>query len=243
MSTKIQWTEETWNPTTGCAKVSAGCKNCYAEKMHNRLRAMGQKKYQHPFNEVRCHPNALNLPARRKKPCMIFVNSMSDLFHPDVGENFIMVTFQVMLDNPQHTYQLLTKRPERIAQWIKRNAFDMMLSNLWLGTSVENQQTADERIPYLLDTPAAVRWLSIEPMLGTIDIPELAALQWVVVGAESGANRRPCEIDWVRSIVRQCKTANVPVFVKQLHDDRGRVVTDIDRFPADLQVREYPEVL
>lgn len=195
MSTKIEWTEKTWNPVTGCTRASAGCDNCYAVGMTRRLAAMGQEKYKGLVNEgkkhfngvVKCHPDALTIPLQWKRPRNIFVNSMSDLFHKDVPFEFIDKVFAVMALAPRHTFQVLTKRPERMAEYMKEGRRSYVwnekcsygkpvlpmrwpLPNVWLGTSVENQEAADERIPHLLRTPAAVRWLSMEPLLGPVDL-------------------------------------------------------------------------
>lgn len=349
----IEWTEQTWNPITGCSRVSEGCKNCYAEVMTRRLQAMGQPKYQGLLNEhgrfngkVRFDETALLAPLKRKKPTTYFVNSMSDLFHEHVADEWIDKIFAVMALCPQHTFQILTKRAERMrAYMIEQKKYvgvigdywlgdfvDSLserfgagivftttiqpLSNVHLGVSTENQEQADARIPHLLETPAAVRFVSAEPLLGEIDfsgflqrrsVHHLQAsiegiirqraygcltdddgrpmsrrdaenellrrhaagekylstgkcegfdtqtgcpghpdprLDWVIVGGESGPNARKCNIDWIRSVVNQCKAADVPVFVKQMSAewaksnkcDKG----DIKRFPVDLQLREFP---
>ncbi len=291
MSTSIEWTQrpgtkgETWNPTTGCNKVSAGCKNCYAEVMHRRQLHMNPKKYDRAFNAgVVTHPDTLAIPLKWKKPRTVFVNSMSDLFHADVPFDFIDQVFAIMALTPQHTYQILTKRPERMAEycntmrksgfgplpsseWVLARANDLYsqhikplesdlflnteelggwpLKNVWLGTSVENQAAADERIPHLLRVPAAVRFLSCEPLLGSLTLdpawlgeavrssggqhsvspplPERTAadpragsgIGWVITGGESGQHARPMHPDWARSLRDQCAAAGVPFFFKQ----------------------------
>lgn len=220
MATKIEWTNEVWNPVTGCTKVSSGCKNCYAEKMHKRLASMRIKKYAKPFNEVVVHPEVLEEPLHWRKPRMIFVNSMSDLFHPDVPFDFIYKIITIINDCPQHIFQALTKRPDRMMEYfsIGNINYKYPVKNLWLGVSVEDQKTADERIPLLVETPAAVRWISAEPLLSEIDIEEYLfakELDWVVVGGESGPKARPMHPDWVRSIRNQCQAASVPFFFKQ----------------------------
>jgi protein gp37 len=251
----IEWTERTWNPITGCTKVSQGCKNCYAEKMFKRLVAMGSDDYVgREFTDVKFHSSRLSYPASLKKPAMIFVNSMSDLFHEKISFDEIRNIWDVMVTNPQHTYQILTKRPERLLDYCKYESERIAAEGyekingwafhipdiIWLGVSVENQATADERIPILLQTPAAVRWLSVEPMLEGIDLSKyIDKLDWIVVGCESGHNRRECKIEWIESIVDQCKEANVPVFVKQIQIN-GKVVKDINQFPEYLRIREYP---
>ena len=289
--TGIEWTEATWNPVTGCARVSAGCDNCYAVKQTHRLERMGQRaKYggltvlnrkgdRHFSGGIRCHPNTLEIPLRWKKPRRIFVNSMSDLFHKAVPFDFIDKVFAVMALCPQHTFQVLTKRPERMAEYLnlhlrspklgcairdlvgrsklsvwddgiteaaidRYEAAEGILPNVWLGTSVENQATADERIPHLLKCPAAVRFVSYEPALGPVDFAKYAfdrrseirrlisgpmacnteqadsmvsnAIDWIIVGGESGAGARPLDVSWARSVIAQCRAAGVACFVKQL---------------------------
>lgn len=366
----IQWTEATWNPVVGCTRASRGCDSCYAVTMTHRLEAMGQSKYagltvlngrgdRHFNGVVRTVPEALEIPLRWRKPRMIFVNSMSDLFHKDVPFDFIDRVFAVMALCPQHTFQVLTKRPERMSEYLNerradgyfaRDKWQMradeidvgamaarndVLDNVWMGTSCEDQAAADERIPHLLQCPAAVRFISAEPLLGEINLPkplgpsrqvhlcldikgairnrsfhgftdddgrklspheaEDALLQmlseghkllpmggcddfdpengcrghknpgisWVIAGGESGPGARPCNIDWIRSIVHQCQAAGVPAFVKQLGarpycgdvvragcsvrvadeplDLKDRKGGDITEFPDDLKVRQFPD--
>lgn len=297
-NSKIEWTDTTWNPVAGCTPVSPGCLNCYAATMAGRLEAMGQSDYvgltvkhngRTTFNgTIRERPDKLTDPLGWKKPRMVFVNSMSDLFHEDVSFDFVDKVFAVMALCPQHTFQVLTKRPDRMAEYLllKERVNDLSgdlpsddtawrdwtrydevlrhvnvlradghgliggamigvswpLPNVWLGTSVEDQNTADERIPHLMACPAAVRFLSCEPLLEDIDLsgqflmqkargirrvaagqhPADASLvkhpsiDWVIVGGESSAKARPCNVAWIRDIVDQCKAADVPVFVKQL---------------------------
>ncbi len=303
--TKIQWTNETWNPVTGCTKVSQGCKHCYAERDFPRVYAKTGRK----FVDIALHPERLEKPLRWTKPRMIFVNSMSDLFHEDVPEKFIDQVFAVMALCPQHTFQVLTKRPERMRDYMMRttgpgNVLTRVIAaaqriemlrgqskpdgpgwpwrNVWLGVSVEDQATADERIPLLLETPAALRWVSYEPALGQVDFtgshwwdhryewwPKLfdKPLDWIVVGGESGPGARPFDVAWARSTVEQCKAAEVACFVKQLgarpkgdwgagklpalqdhparRDEwvlRDRKGGDPSEWPADLRVREWPEM-
>lgn len=221
--TSIEWTERTWNPITGCTKVSAGCKNCYAETMACRLKAMGQSQYQNVINgkrwsgEVEFVVSALDKPRKRQKPTTYFVNSMSDLFHIDVRLEWLAAIWGVMARTPQHTYQILTKRAERMQQLA--DVMMTMLSaldNVWLGVSIENQAMAEERILRLTDTTAAVRFLSVEPLLGPVDLGEwINEIDWVIVGGESGPNARPIEADWVRGLRDQCQEAEVPFFFKQ----------------------------
>ncbi len=270
MTTKIEWTDETWNPVTGCTRVSSGCKHCYAERVFPRVYP-GRK-----FTDVKCHPERLDQPLRWRKPRRVFVNSMGDLFHEDVPLSFIVQVFVTMALARQHTFQILTKRSERmlavvtlpgIQKWIAENALVMghspcaagaiesagwPLPNVWLGVSVEDQATADKRIPLLLETPAAVRFVSAEPILGPIDFSldglwheacprcedegfteedtgafispccdnsgkseDDVAIDWVIVGGESGPGARPIHPEWVRSLRAQCNAAQVPFFFKQ----------------------------
>lgn len=332
MATKIEWTDETWNPLAGCSPVSEGCRNCYAARHALRLAGHPNPKISGPYEgtaemrgtgatrrpvftgTVHLRPEKLAEPLRWRKPRRVFVNAMSDLFHPDVPFEFVDRVFAVMAITPQHTYQVLSKRPDRmeefsmersamlrlaparehpvqqeIESWIKQRPtredaglWGWPLPNVWLGTSVENQNAADERIPHLLGTPAAVRFLSCEPLLGPVDLErptrtDLDAafragygashaggpihtrrLHWIIVGGESGPGARACDVEWIRSVVQQAQAADVPVFVKQLgawpretrfDGDGGRSLRlsdrkggDPDEWPADLRVREFPEV-
>ena len=209
-SSSIEWTEATWNPLTGCTKVSPGCKHCYAERMARRLHAMGSESYQNGFN-LTLHPRLLDLPLKWQRPCMIFVNSMSDLFHKDVPIGFIQQVFQTMVTAEQHKFQILTKRPERAVEvsvelpWPK---------NVWIGTSVENQSWV-HRIDHIRLIPAEIRFLSLEPLLGPLRELELGGIDWVIVGGESGPKSRPMNEKWVTEIRDQCVSANVPFFFKQ----------------------------
>lgn len=333
--TKIEWTDATWNPLIGCSKISPGCANCYAEKMAWRLANMGQHpyrqvigaegQYDHQANrtvgmqarwngKARFIESALTKPLHWKKPRRIFVVSMGDLFHESVPFEWISRVYAVALWSKWHTMQILTKRPQRIAEfyrWLGDDPFDYLvdlgrtfiperlrihaafrdpnigqwpLPNVWLGTTVEDQQRADERIPHLLATPAAVRFLSVEPMLEAVDLrfettvgkvqlspSTYGVLDWVIAGGESGPNARPCNVEWIRNIVGQCKAASVPVFVKQMGAKpyemafngpavrswgeaqiqlNGEFVQihlkdgkggDISEFPEDLRVRQYPK--
>lgn len=361
-NSNIEWTEATWNPIAGCTPVSSGCLHCYAATMAHRLDRMGQAKYAgltvlrngvRTFNgKINLDESALSIPFSRRKPTMYFVNSMSDLFHKDVPFEFIDKVFAVMALCPQHTFQVLTKRPERMAEYLDsiehhegdlsgmdggyrigsaagclldgtwiwgpgkryRKRIDNFISdthnesgddgdpdidpecfyepkpvpwplpNVWLGTSVENQKAADERIPHLLKCPAAVRFLSCEPLLGPVDlcIPvgcsgcnhpgnvvhrntcttcggsgQEPSIDWIIVGGESGPGARPCEVEWIRYVVNQCADIGKACFVKQLGANVRSVNTDavpfrcflndkkggdIAEFPADLRVREFPEV-
>jgi protein gp37 len=244
---RIEWTEATWNPTTGCDRVSPGCDNCYAMNLAPRLKAMGSKRYQRdgdprtsgPGFGLTVHPDALDLPLRWTKPRRIFVNSMSDLFHDQVPDWFIAEVFGVMARAPQHTFQLLTKRHGRMRSLLGGDGVRLLdavdnemtaqalydqwpVPNVWLGVSVEDQKRAELRIPALLDTPAAVRWLSCEPLLGPVDLRRTdkdalvdGGLDWVVVGGESGRDARPMDPGWSRDLRDQCVNACVPFFFKQ----------------------------
>lgn len=290
--TKIEWATDQWNPVTGCSKVSQGCKHCYAEREWQRLAAPREKPNLYTgraFTDVRCHPEKLEIPLRWTKPRRIFVNSMSDLFHEDVPDDFIDHVFAVMALCQQHVFQILTKRPERMQDYMRERVSSMEvnkrvaeqignylhlspclghlidevyygeswpLPNVWLGVSCEDQATADERIPLLLQTPAAVRWVSAEPLLGPIyfdqwlwehtkdedgvkDSQPSEMINWIVVGGESGPYSRETHIEWCESIRDQCRAAAVPFFMKQLTNDTGRKIP-IEKWPADLQIREYP---
>ncbi len=302
--TKIEWTEQTWNPMVGCSKVSAGCQNCYAIQQAYRNDAMGQKlenpgrlAYYDGLTEkrgtrvewtgvVRFVPEALEIPLKRKKPTVWFVNSMSDLFHESVTDEQIAKIWDVMEATPHHTYQILTKRPKRMMEQVRFHLL-RTLPNAWLGVTAEDQRAADERIPLLLQTPAAVRFLSCEPLLGGLNLGRIRTLEafsedgpgtinaltgemfdadrsightdnidWVIVGGESGPKARPCDIDWIRSIIGQCDAMAIPCFVKQLgskpvfseHDypdcQEPWLVTgkgsNMDEWPEDIRVRQMP---
>lgn len=272
--TGIEWTESTWNPVTGCSKVSQGCRHCYAERDWRRLQHLPSYAGR-AFTNVATHGERLEQPLRWRRPRRIFVNSMSDLFHADVPDEFIDKVFAVMALAKQHTFQILTKRPDRMRAYLSHGAREELvgieaealsgldrhtasmsqrwpfpLPNVWLGVSVEDQATADERIPTLLQTPAAVRWISAEPLLGPVDLTEIkvpsehdklnhsgfypsrfnamtteyddkhyhqpaAAIDWVVVGGESGPKARPMHPEWARSLRDQCAAAGVPFLFKQ----------------------------
>jgi protein gp37 len=264
--TSIIWTDKVWNPTTGCDRVGPGCDRCYALTMAKRLKGMGSAKYQTdgdprtsgPGFGVAVHEDALTIPLRTKKPQRWFVNSMSDLFHPRVPAEFIARVFAVMAQTPHHTYQILTKRAPRMRHLIGRpgDGGDQLLAtttdeataralydaewplpNVWLGVSVEDQQRADERIPLLVETDAAVRWVSAEPLLGPVDMTRWLGKEtvvgmtttadgwenidgpgivWLVAGGESGRGFRPLDLDWARSLRNQCQGADVPFLFKQV---------------------------
>ncbi len=289
MTSKIEWTESTWNPVTGCSHAgSRGCDNCYAARLaatrlkHNpryegliieeRRQVLGLDRIRYECRygwtgEVRCHEDLLDAPLHWRKPRKVFVCSMSDLFHEDVPDNFINEVFAKMGMCRHHTFQVLTKRVGRMKAYLEHTAhgsrlfrlidqreseapvyiqraisaggswlIDWPFKNVWLGVSVSTQAEADEKIPILLSIPAAVRFVSIEPMLEEITVQryryltyreldlQKPGLDWVIVGAESGPNRRPCNIEWVRRVIDDCVGAGVPVFVKQIHDGKGKVV-------------------
>lgn len=206
----IEWTDATWNPVTGCTKISPGCKNCYAERLALRLRAMGNPRYERGF-AVTLHPAQLALPLRWRRPSRIFVNSMSDLFHEDVPIEFIERVFEVMAQASWHVFQILTKRSQRLATLAPRLRW---APNIWQGVSVESARYAS-RIGNLLNVPASVRFLSLEPLLGALPNLPLSGVDWVIVGGESGGGRRPIEAVWVQEIRDQCLAASVPFFFKQ----------------------------
>ena len=208
--TSIEWTEMTWNPVTGCTKVSPGCANCYAERMARRLQAMGQPNYVNGF-ELAVHDSALELPFRWKTPQRIFVNSMSDLFHKDVPVAFIRRVFDVMIRANWHQYQILTKRSERLLELAPSLPWR---SHIWMGVSVETQKYT-YRIDQLRQTGAHVRFLSLEPLLGPLLDLDLEGIHWVIVGGESGPGARPMNPAWVADIQNQCQKAEVPFFFKQ----------------------------
>ncbi len=207
---KIEWTEATWNPVTGCTKVSPGCKNCYAERMSKRLQAMGLPQYRNAF-ELALHEEVLGLPLRWKKPRTIFVNSMSDLFQDAIPLKFIQRVYTVMQEAPQHQFQVLTKRPELALEYADRLPWP---DNVWLGTSVENAQYV-HRVRTLQRIPAKIRFLSVEPLLGPIPRLPLSRIHWVIVGGESGPGARPMREEWVTQIRDRCRRYDVPFFFKQ----------------------------
>ncbi|MFQ5729314.1 MAG: DUF5131 family protein [Waddliaceae bacterium] len=249
-NTKIEWCDKVWNPVTGCRKVSRGCENCYAESIANRF--WGDRK----FTDVIIHSNRFNQPLSWKKPSRIFVNSMSDLFHDDVSDEIIFSIFKIMKAAHWHTFMVLTKRPKRMCKIVARirSCFPDRLDHIWLGVSVEDQKTADDRIPLLVITPARYRFVSAEPLLGPVDFKEMWGVGYnqsypgirlkfvdqVIVGGESGPKARPMQVEWVRSIRDQCRVANVAFFMKQGSQANWPKYKDFDLFPEDLQIREYP---
>lgn len=268
-ATSIEWTMLVWNPTTGCSKISQGCKNCYAEGMHRRLMHMKPEKYNRAFLDGAFpHEPSLLLPFTRKKPTTWFVNSMSDLFHKDIPDQYIAKVYAVMCLNAHHTFQVLTKRPQRRANLFESKKFWRLVAeealqihphpgsylmaqlhpykNIWEGTSIEDQKTLEERILWLLLTPAAVRWISAEPLLDFVDLGRAYSyclnnglnmdklIDWIVVGGESGHKKRPFELSWARSIRDYCKEADINFFMKQV--DKVRPI------PKDLLIRQYPKI-
>lgn len=255
--TTIEWTDETLNVVVGCDKISPGCKNCYAETFAERFRGIKNHPYEQGF-DLRLVPEKLNEPSTWKQPRMVFVNSMSDLFHEDIPDSFILDVFMSMARAPQHTYQVLTKRAERLAALTQVFPRELVhQSYLWLGVSVEDCKYGLPRIDHLRNVPAMVRFLSIEPLLEDLGKIDLTGIHWVIVGGESGRKARVSNAAEIRAVVEQCRSQKVPVFVKQLgaiaidtdysglaplrikHSKGG----DIAEFPQDLQVRQFPHVV
>lgn len=208
---KIEWTEATWNPTVGCTKISPGCKHCYAEAMAKRLQAMGTPGYDNGF-KLTVLPERLDEPLKRKKPTVYFVNSMSDLFHKNVPDLYIEQVFDVIARTPHHTFQVLTKRAERLASFFKHRPVP---SNAWIGVSVEDQEYGVPRIDHLRKVNARIRFLSVEPLLKDVGQLDLTGIHWVIVGGESGPKARPMKAEWVEDIQNQCKLQKVQFFFKQ----------------------------
>ena len=206
----IEWTEMTWNPVTGCTKISQGCKHCYAERMAKRLTAMGSDRYRNGF-QITLHPDLLDVPRKWRQPRVVFVNSMSDLFHEEIPDSYIARVFQTMRECPQHTFQVLTKRADRLAVLGQKLDWPR---NVWMGVSVEDARVVS-RIDGLLAVPAAIRFLSLEPLIGPLNGIPLKGIDWAIVGGESGPRARPMKREWVTSILRQCRAAGVAFFFKQ----------------------------
>ncbi len=221
--TQIEWTDSTWNPVAGCSIVTAGCTNCYAMEMAKRLEAMGVEKYVGLTRKtgqrtvwngvVREDREALSIPHRWRKPRKIFVNSMSDLFHERVGDAFILDVWQVMRDTPRHNYQILTKRPERMAEFVASKIGEI-LPNVWLGTSIEDESVID-RIEHLRRVPAAIRFISFEPLIGSVGAVDLRDIHWAIIGGESGKSARPIREEWIDEIYAQCLSTGTAFFFKQ----------------------------
>lgn len=269
MPTGIPYCDETWNPIIGCTKIASGCANCWAEKLHTQRHKAywaGRKlpvQYSNAFGEIRLRHERLEQPLHWRKPRTIFVNSMSDTFHEDVPDEFLYKMWNIFYDTPRHTYQLFTKRFSRALDFADYMAAyyqgpQAYPDNVHVFFSVSTQAELDNAVPILLQIPAAVRGLSLEPLLGPIDLGRKAIwtgheqkqalsvgmrlrqeVHCVIVGCESGPNRRPCEWKWIRNIVEQCKEAGVCCYAKQIEID-GKVVTDPKKFPKDLRVRQYP---
>jgi protein gp37 len=245
-NSRISWTNATWNPLAGCTKVSPGCEHCYAEVMSRRLAAMGLNGYKSVINErgkwnnsVELMPDALSKPLLWKKPRMIFVNSMSDLFHKLVPAHYIDNVFKVMMQANWHIYQVLTKRPERMAEVLNSAHMAHMADHIWLGVTMENQKEAIERARAFRRVGSAVRFLSLEPMLEPIDIPFIEKWDWVIVGGESGPGARPFDWNWARSVRDLCREYNVPFFMKQGGGTRNKR-SKLEDIPEDLRIREFP---
>lgn len=240
----IEWTESSWNPVTGCTKISKGCENCYAERMAKRLKAMGQPNYRNGF-EVTCHPHTLALPLKWKKPRTIFVNSMSDLFHKDIPLSFMEEIFYTMNEARWHTFQVLTKRADRMAQLADHFKWT---PNIWMGVTVENASYVD-RIDYLRHVPSAVRFLSLEPLLGPIHNLNLAEIDWVIVGGESGPGARPMREEWALEIRDLCLKSGVAFFFKQWggvqKKKAGRLLENRiwDQMPLEPRMKRSPHIL
>lgn len=209
--TTIEWTEQTWNPTTGCTKISPGCKHCYAEVMAKRLQAMGAKGYENGF-DLSILPERLAEPLKRRKPTTYFVNSMSDLFHNGIPFGFLDQVFDVIKQTPQHTYQILTKRSARMRKYFSSRVVPV---NAWLGVSVENRKYGLQRVDDLREINAGVRFLSVEPLLEDVGEIDLRGIHWVIVGGESGPKARPMKAEWVATIKDQCEQDGVAFFFKQ----------------------------
>ena len=247
MATKIEWTDEVWNPVTGCSKISEGCQNCYAERMAKRF-------WGRPFSEIICQEHRLKKPYQWKKPRRIFVNSMGDLFHDDVPFGFIDKVFGKMAVCEHHLFMILTKRPKRMKEYIDKLLCNQILGafpNVWLGVTAENQEHADKRIPILLETHAALRFVSCEPMLGQVDLNfdaindlgrwdsvgrelPLRRIDWVICGAETGSRVREMSPEWARSLRDQCEEAEVPFFMKKMSYSQT--------VPDDLKIMEFPNI-
>jgi len=211
MAHKIEWTEQTWNPSAGCTKISSGCKNCYAETMAIRLQAMGVEGYENGF-EFSTVPSRLNDPIKRKKSTVYFVNSMSDIFHEKMPEEYLNKIFKIIEQTPQHTYQILTKRADRMFQYLSQRIIPL---NIWLGVTVDNRAEGLPRIDKLRSLQASVLFLSVEPLLEDLGKMNLENIDWVIVGGESGNRARPMNKEWVVSIKQQCETEDIAFFFKQ----------------------------
>lgn len=243
MAHKIEWTEQTWNPSSGCTKISAGCKNCYAETMAIRLQAMEVEGYENgfKFNPV---PSRLNDPFKRKKPTVYFVNSMSDIFHEDMPMDYLNKIFNIIKVTPHHTYQILTKRADRMFQYLSGKE---ILKNIWLGVTVENRKEGLPRIDKLRQLKASVLFLSIEPLLEDLGKINLENIDWVIVGGESGNKARPMEKKWVLNIKQQCEEKDIAFFFKQWGtwgSDKVKRNKKLNGKEIDGKIwQQYPEVI
>jgi protein gp37 len=249
--TTIEWTDATWNPIAGCSVLTAGCTNCYAMRMAARLEAMGNDKYADLTRKssgravwtgkIRVDESSLTLPATWSKPRKVFVNSMSDLFHDKVPHEFILRVWHVMEDTPRHTYQILTKRPERMAEILTGREF-RVLPNVWLGTSVEDERVLD-RLDALRVVPAAIRFVSFEPLIGSVKNADLRRIHWAIVGGESGPRSREMKPEWVHEVKRSCQLSGTAFFFKQWGGKNkkaaGRQLSGrtFDEFPVPMHVR------
>ena len=269
--TGIAWTDATWNIFTGCNKISEGCKNCYAERDWSRLSHNPTTVYfNRRFSDVMFHPERLSIPEKWTRPRRIFVNSMSDLFHENISDTDRDKVFDVMENLPRHVFQILTKRPAKMKEYMtgrEQRGFTPR-KNIWLGVTVENQDAAAERIPLLISTPASLRWLSIEPLLSPVVLsdvpvgmlgplrwktcpPDLPKIDWVVVGGESGSKARDMKPEWALAIIDECKEAGTPVFFKQGSATWGREFKNMDvldenfsmKLRSRLRVREFPKIV
>ena len=246
MPSTIEWTDETWNPVTGCTRVSPGCDNCYMFALYPRLRAMSVPGYDDAPDTVRMLPERIETPLKWRRPRRVFVNSMSDLFHPHVEYEFVTDVFSVMRDAPQHIFQVLTKRPGRAVGWWELHGereFGAWPDNVWIGTSVESQKYAP-RLTVLGRIPAATRFVSAEPLLGALDLTQWlhdGTLHWVIAGGESGVRARPMDLDWARGLRDQSREAGVAFFLKQLGGRRGKR-SGADAVLDDAIWTEFPEL-
>lgn len=232
-TTNISWTNKSWNAVTGCSEISPGCKNCYAKRLAKRLNKMGQKKYRNVF-QVTCHEYVLDEPLSWKKPCMIFANSMTDLFHEEVPEDFIEKVFETMNKADWHTFQFLTKRPDRLVELSSKLRWT---SNIWAGVTVENADYLS-RIELLREVPARIKFVSFEPLLGSVGDANLTGVDWVIVGGESGPGARPMAEEWVIEIQAMCAKASIPFFFKQWGGVRKKENGDLLRGQI---CQEYPK--
>jgi len=227
---KIEWTEKSWNPITGCSKVSSGCKNCYAETIAKRF--WNDRK----FTDVQFHEGKLIEPMRRNKPTIYFVNSMSDLFHEDIEFRKIALIFEVMRYSEKHTFQILTKRPERAIEffrwWHLRDESSKITENIWFGISIENQEMANKRLEPFKEFPSTIKFISYEPALEEVNFEGYEFIDWIICGGESGINKRPCNPDWFRKVRDWAKKNSIAFFMKQI--DKVKAI------PEDLMIREYP---